>query len=240
MNYNRRKFTRLPLVVNTDIFNENSKQFVATGYLGDISIGGLGIYTATDLKLQNTYLFNFGLPNGIICRAVRGRIMLRRQESGAIYFGIQFMATDILTKWKLLQAIWWLKFHPKFYKKQDMGRSGTPRHDQRRYPRVRTNLAMEITYHKKDKPVMIGKIVDVSEGGLCIECSKPLKTSHPVFLTSFSLSNTADDWEKIYVQCKPVWKMIRQQSYIYGVKFISIGYLRRRKIRHYIINKMAA
>jgi c-di-GMP-binding flagellar brake protein YcgR len=102
---------------------------------------------------------------------------------------------------------------------------GVTNFEKRRYPRFSAGLPIEYWQIDKSRS-RPGQAIDVSEGGLLLQLSEPLKIGQAVGLTLFITSGPDLDIIEAVAQVEVVWQDTlagEDGAYRVGVKFVDIS-----------------
>ena len=89
--FEKRRNFRVNTIIKINIFNYYSGKFLGTGYITDVSIGGLRVESIKNISDDDDVLVKFILNNFQYFENIRGRIIRTGKESFTYFYGIKFM-----------------------------------------------------------------------------------------------------------------------------------------------------
>ncbi len=215
---NRRKYTRLQVAVEVRARERMGKSAV-TGSIRDISPSGMRIEVPGSFKQENVYFFDFMMPNGLYFKHLEGKILIELAGPNSNQYGVEFVKLNNLTKWKLINSVWWSRFNGMAGETKTQPLGGLDKSDYRRDPRVFADLQAELTTPQTGKVKVTGQVLDISAGGFRLKTEKLLSLPETFVEANFNTQNSLNQLEKVMIKCRVVWQSVQEKSFVYGLQY---------------------
>lgn len=92
----RRRYKRVPANILLDIHERGNSPLRGRGRIYNLSWGGIGIETQTDIPSNEVFFFRVNLP-----LEFQGKIVFKRERGEMRRYGIRFHKLGLFRKWKL-------------------------------------------------------------------------------------------------------------------------------------------
>ncbi len=254
----RRRHLRISTLLKTELFKVIGGEPLGNAFIADISLGGIGLNTSLNLEIGESYFFSFILPNGAPFPYMPGLIAQERKDTVSNFYGVKFEKIPLGVKFKFWKAINWLKRHPDalkepgglkgagptdvkdlrgakgLFSRVDLAKHGTYdpvlAKEGRKFARAPLAVDLQMVHDGVPEFMLQSHIVDISEGGMQIACSKSFDVGTG-FIVKFKLPNEAEEFA---ASGKIAWIKKYHHAYRLGLRFTQLKNDCRKGLRDYI------
>jgi len=103
--FNKRKHTRIDAVAKVDVYDYYTGKFMRSGYILDISLGGLKIGFSDNIGDVEVLFLKFVLSDKIFFDGFRAKVIRIDRDACFHTYGLKFIKTNIINKIKLRMCI---------------------------------------------------------------------------------------------------------------------------------------